>query len=106
MRLTVLSFLPPNALAAVVTVLIIINTLAWGLPLYVGIFIKVLFPNEGFRRRWTGWLLSFTSGWTHCNAFIFRLAFAISTVPLIMAAMPVPEPPPDTAMATSGAFSA
>lgn len=69
-----LSFLPPYALASVVTVLIIVNTLAWGIPLYLGILIKLLIPSERFRNRWTGYLLDFTAGWTRCNGLIFRLA--------------------------------
>ena len=36
------------------------------------------------------------------SCFISREALAMSTVPLIMAAMPVPEPPPVTEMRTSG----
>ncbi len=35
-------------------------------------------------------------------SFILRLALAMSTVPLIIAEMPVPEPPPVTATATLG----
>lgn len=69
-----LSFLPPTLLAAVATFLIIVNTLAWGIPLYLGILVKVLVPNEHFRRRWTSWLLAYTAGWTRCNGLIMRLA--------------------------------
>ena len=36
------------------------------------------------------------------SGVIFRLALAMSTVPLIIAEMPVPEPPPVTATATPG----
>ena len=69
-----LSFLPPPVLGAVVVVLMVLNTVAWGIPLYAGILIKVLVPAESFRRRWTGWLLDLTAGWTRCNGLIYRLA--------------------------------
>ena len=69
-----LSFLPSKALLAVVSVLIVVNTIVWGIPLYLGILIKLLIPSERFRNRWTGWLLDFTAGWTHCNGLIIRLA--------------------------------
>ena len=36
------------------------------------------------------------------SSLILRLALAMSVVPLISAAMPVPEPPPETEMRTSG----
>ena len=35
-------------------------------------------------------------------SLISRLALAMSTVPLMSAEMPVPEPPPETATATLG----
>ena len=38
-------------------------------------------------------------------SFIWREALAMSTVPLMSAAMPVPEPPPVTAMETDGSTS-
>ena len=37
------------------------------------------------------------------SSFMFRLALAISMVPLTRAAMPTPDPPPETSTSASGA---
>ncbi len=47
-------------------------------------------------------LMPFASAAAISSDFIAREALAMSTVPLIMAAMPVPDPPPVTEMRTSG----
>ena len=46
--------------------------------------------------------MSFSSAALISSGFILREALAMFTVPLIMAAMPVPDPPPVTEMRTSG----
>ena len=46
--------------------------------------------------------IPFSRAASNSESRIFRDAFAMSTVPLIMAEIPVPDPPPVIATATSG----
>ena len=51
---------------------------------------------------WTWAPRRLACAWESSSSFIWREAFARSTVPLISAAIPVPEPPPFTATITPG----
>jgi hypothetical protein len=58
--------------------------------------------GDRVRARQTRRLDAVGPGGSDLFGFMAREALAMSTVPLIMAAMPVPEPPPVTEMRTSG----
>jgi len=70
----VLSFLPSTVLAAIIALLVVLNTTFWCVPLYAGIVVKALVPDEDFRRHWTAWLYRIASAWSRCNDWVMRLA--------------------------------
>jgi len=67
-----LQFLPGPVLGSVMFTLLAINTILWGIPVYIGIFAKLITPVKSWRIQILRIMMWLAESWSMTNIFISR----------------------------------